>query len=180
MTDEPVETAGGQPGPAAEPDPAEIEARVRAHLKELGIDAEEVPIDPAYAATADFCERYGEPPETSANCIVVAGRSQERPHVACLVQATRRLDVNSTVRRWLGVRKASFAPADETMALTGMLPDGVTPFGLPDTITVLVDPPILDLPRVVVGGGSRRLKLAVAPVDLLRLPHAEVIEGLSR
>ncbi|MGH3665741.1 MAG: YbaK/EbsC family protein [Egibacteraceae bacterium] len=161
--------------------PETAERAVLDHLEALGVaDFEVVRIDPAFANTAEFCARYGYDMRTSVNCIVVATKTGQRRHAACCVQATRRLDVNATVRRRLGVRKASFAPAEETVALTGMAPDGVTPFGLPDGLPVWVDAEIMTLDRIIVGGGSRSLKLEVAPADLLRVPDAEVVAGLAR
>lgn len=159
---------------------AVIEQSVRTHLDELGIAYEWIPIDAEHADTATFCDRYGYPLEQSGNCIVVVSKTGERRHAACVVQATRRLDVNRTVRKLLGVRKASFAPPEETEALTGMRPDGVTPFGLPAELPVYVDTPIADLERVILGAGSRRAKLAVAPEALSRLPNAEFVAELSR
>lgn len=151
-----------------------------ASLDELAADYELIEIDPAYANTAAFCERYGYAPEVSANCIVVASKTGERRHAACLVQATRRLDVNRVVRRRLGVRKVSFAPAEETVALTGMLPDGVTPFGLPRDLPLWIDAGVVEHERVIVGGGSRRLKILVASEVFARMPPAEVVEGLAK
>lgn len=157
-----------------------IEAAVLDHLERLGASYSVVRIDPAYANTALFCERYGYAMDASANCILVASRTGERTYAACLVPATRRLDVNGTVRRLLGVRKASFAPAEEAVALTGMLPDGVTPFGLPHDVPVYVDAELLAFDRVIVGGGSRSLKLEVSTKALAAMPTAQVVEGLSK
>src|SRR5882672_889018 len=79
------------------------------------------PIDPDLADTAAFCAEYGSPLEASANCVVVAGkRSGEERFAACMVLATTRADVNGIVRRRLDVRKASFAPMDTAVELTGM------------------------------------------------------------
>lgn len=160
--------------------PDAAEQRVLAELDALGARYQQIRIDPAHANTATFCERYGYPPETSANCIVVASRTGERRHVACLVPATRQVDVNQVVRRRMGVRKASFAPPDETEELTGMLTDGVTPFGLPASLPVYVEAGLLDLAEVIVGGGSRSLKILVDPEVFARMPRAEVVEGLAR
>lgn len=154
------------------------EQAVLAHLDRLGADYEVVRIDPAFANTALFCERYGYSMEESANCIVVVGKTTPPRYAACLVQATRRLDVNGTVRRLLGVRKASFAPAEQTVELTGMLPDGVTPFGLPDDLPLYVDAPIMALDKVIVGGASRSLKLLVSTAVFSDV--ADVVEGLSK
>jgi prolyl-tRNA editing enzyme YbaK/EbsC (Cys-tRNA(Pro) deacylase) len=157
-----------------------IERSVLEHLAAVGAEFTAVRIDPAFANTAEFCRRYGYSMEASANCIVVAAKTGHRGHAACLVQATRRLDVNGTVRRLLGVRKASFAPAEETTQLTGMLPDGVTPFGLPPELPLYVDAEVMTLPKVSVGGGSRSLKIEVATAAFGALPQAQIIEGLSR
>ncbi len=157
-----------------------VEAAVLEHLERLAAPYTAVRIDPAFANTALFCEAYGYAMDASANCILVASKTGERTYAACLVPATRRLDVNGTVRRLLGVRKASFAPAEEAVALTGMLPDGVTPFGLPEHIPVYVDALLLGHDRVIVGGGSRSLKIEVSTAVLASMPAARVVEGLSK
>ncbi len=94
---------------------AEIEQRVRDTVCGLaGVDV--IDIDPALADTAEFCAAYGYELDDSANAIVVVGRQRnaEIPPVyaACVVLASTRLDVNRVVRTRLGVRKASFAPAE--------------------------------------------------------------------
>ena len=95
-------------------------------------------IDPALADTAEFCAAYGSPMDGSANCVVVAGRrGDDTRYAACLVLATTRADVNGLVRRRLNARKASFAPMDDAVALTGMEYGGITPVGLPAEWPVL-------------------------------------------
>ncbi|MPZ70896.1 MAG: hypothetical protein GEU71_15440, partial [Actinobacteria bacterium] len=157
----------------------EIEQKVLDAVERVSPDHDVIRIDPEYAATTEFCAKYGYTTEESVNCIVVVGKSDPPVYAACLVQATRRLDVNGTIRRRLGTRKASFAPSETTVELTGMLPDGVTPFGLPDDLPIWIDGPVRSLPRVIVGGGSRALKLYVPPDALAALPGAEFVVGLS-
>jgi prolyl-tRNA editing enzyme YbaK/EbsC (Cys-tRNA(Pro) deacylase) len=53
-------------------------------------------------------------------------------------EGTTRLDVNHAVKRLMGVSKLSFASADETMALTGMVIGGVTIFALPPDLPIYV------------------------------------------
>ncbi|MBW3601795.1 MAG: hypothetical protein KY434_03720 [Actinobacteria bacterium] len=156
-----------------------MEAAVLGHLDALGASYEVVRIDPRDADTAAFCARYGYAEHESGNCILVGARSDPRRYAACLVQATRRVDVNRTVRRLLGARKVSFASAEEATAVTGMLPGGVTPFGLPDEVTLYVDAPVAALRRVVVGAGSRALKVEVDGVVFARMPGATVVRGLG-
>jgi prolyl-tRNA editing enzyme YbaK/EbsC (Cys-tRNA(Pro) deacylase) len=137
-------------------------------------------IDPDLADTAAFCAAYGSPLDGSANCVVVAGRRGDVvSYAACLVLATTRADVNGLVRRRLGARKASFAPMDDAVALTGMEYGGITPVGLPDDWPVLVDAAVAAAPAVVIGSGIRGSKLALPGELAVRLPNAELTEGLG-
>jgi prolyl-tRNA editing enzyme YbaK/EbsC (Cys-tRNA(Pro) deacylase) len=138
-------------------------------------------IDPALADTAAFCEKYGSPLDASANCVVVAGkRAGEVRFAAALVLATTRADVNGVVKRRLDVRKASFAPMDEAVALTGMEYGGITPVGLPAEWPVLIDRRVAEAPELVIGSGIRGSKLLISGAALAALPGAEVIEDLAR
>lgn len=146
----------------------------------LEVDADVVDCDPALADTADFCEAYGYAMEDSANTIVVLGKSDPPVHVACVVLAHTRLDVNKAVRKRLGVRKASFAPAEQTRALTGMEIGGVTPFALPEDLSIWVDARVMERERIVLGGGSRAAKVVAPPAVLTALgARVEVVEDLA-
>jgi prolyl-tRNA editing enzyme YbaK/EbsC (Cys-tRNA(Pro) deacylase) len=138
------------------------------------------PIDPAVADTAAFCEMYDVAMDDSANCVVIAGRRADvTRYAACVVLATTRADVNGLVRRRLDARKASFAPMDEAVVLTGMEFGGITPIGLPASWPILVDRAVLDRDVVVIGSGLRRSKIALPSAALTELPGAEVIDGLA-
>lgn len=155
-----------------------IETRVRAAAAATAIPHEVVPCDPALADTAAFCEAYGYAMEDSANCVVVKGKADPPVFVACIVLANTRLDVNGVVRRRLGTRKASFAPAPEVEELTGMTIGGVTPFGLPQDFPIWVDARVMTRERIVLGGGSRACKVIGPPV-LLTAIGAEVVSDLA-
>ncbi len=154
-------------------------AWLEAHLRGLGQPYELFPCDPALADTAAFCEAYGFDPEDSANTIVVIGKSEPPRFAACVTLAPYRLDVNRTVRDRLGTRKASFAPPDDTAALTGMAMGGVTVFGLPDGLPIWVDARVMTRDRIVLGGGSRSWKVLAPPAILRALPDVEIVEGLA-
>ncbi len=151
----------------------------QAAWKSLGVAHEVMPCDPAAADTAVFCERYGVAPEDSANTIVVAVKREPRRHVACVVLATTRLDVNHKLRELLAEKRLSFDDAGETVAVTGMLVGNVVPFGLPDAVPVLVDAAVMDRPEIVLGGGGRNRKLRLAPGELAKLPGLRVVRGLA-
>jgi prolyl-tRNA editing enzyme YbaK/EbsC (Cys-tRNA(Pro) deacylase) len=154
-------------------------ARLESVVTPLGVPYELFACDPALADTAAFCEAYGFDPMDSANTIVVIGKADPPRYAACVTLAPFRLDVNRVVRDRLGTRKASFAPADDTAALTGMQMGGVTVFGLPPDLPVWVDARVMTRTRVVLGGGSRSWKVVSTPAILRALPNAEVVEGLA-
>lgn len=156
-----------------------LEQRVREALEALGVPHELIAIDPAFADTAAFCERYGIPLENSANTIVVASKKEPRQYAACVVKATTRLDVNHAVRRLMGVSRLSFATAEETRALTGMLIGGVTLFALPPDLPVYVDEALMDLEWVILGGGSRSLKVRTTPEVFRHVANTTVVPGLA-
>jgi len=151
---------------------------------EAPVDGDQVlvaPIDPDLADTAAFCEAYDVRLEQSANCVIVAGRREGiTRYAACVVLATTRADVNGVVRKQLDVRKASFAPMDEAVRLTGMEYGGITPIGLPQDWPVLVDARIGAQRHVIIGSGVRHSKIAIAGPALGALPNAVVIDGLAR
>jgi prolyl-tRNA editing enzyme YbaK/EbsC (Cys-tRNA(Pro) deacylase) len=130
-------------------------------------------IDPYLADTAAFCEAYEVAPQNSANCVVIVGRrGGETRYAAVMVLATMRVDVNGVIRRELDVRKCSFAPMDEAVALTGMEYGGITPIGLPEDWPILVDDAVVAAGDVVIGSGLRRSKILLPAVELLTLPNA--------
>lgn len=158
----------------------DTERRVREIVETLGIEHEIVDCDPTLADTAQFVEAYGYSMEESANTIVVIGKSDPPVYAACVVLGHTRLDVNKVVKKRLGTRKASFASADDTQALTGMAIGGVTPFGLPADLPLWIDARVMDCARIVLGGGSRACKVVGHPTLLTALPTAEVVADLAR
>ena len=78
--------------------------------------------DAALADIAAFCEHYGVSLEQAANTILAASRKVHPPKYAiCVVLGTTRLDVHKTVREKLAVKRLSFADAQTTVEVTGML-----------------------------------------------------------
>ena len=157
----------------------EIERRVMEVLGRLGVPYEWIEIDPAFADTAAFCAKYGSPLERAGNTIIAASKKEPRQYAACVVLATTRLDVNHAVRSLMGVSKVSFASADETMALTGMLLGGVTVFALPEDLPIYVDDKLLALDWLILGSGSRSSKIKISPEVFRRLPNTRVVPGLA-
>lgn len=151
---------------------------VKSVLESLGVPHEVISIDPEFADTAVFCEKYGYPADQSANTIIVASKKEPKKFSACVVLATTRLDVNRCVRKLMGVSRASFATAEEMMKLTGMEVGGVTPFSLPESVPLYVDQRIMELDWVILGGGSRNWKLKISP-EIFQKLAAETVADLA-
>ena len=160
--------------------PEEIEGRVRAALDELVVAGWEwIEIDPQYGDTADFCRQYGYDLPHSANTIIVASKRGPAAFCAAIVRACDRLDVNKRVRGLMGVPRASFASAEETREVTGMMIGGVTALALPEGLPIYADVRLLEMDYIILGAGSRSGKLKMSPQELEKLPGLEFIEGLS-
>jgi prolyl-tRNA editing enzyme YbaK/EbsC (Cys-tRNA(Pro) deacylase) len=148
-----------------------------AYAGEVGV----VAIDPELADTAAMTQAYDVPLHASANCVVVSGRRDGVERVAaCVVRADTRADVNTLVRKSLGVRKASFHAMERAVAESGMEYGGITPVGLPEGWRLFVDTACLEIKMVIVGSGVRRSKLLLPGHRLADLPGAEVLGGLGR
>ena len=110
---------------------------------------------------------------------MVASKKEPRKFGACVVKATTRLDVNHSVRALLGATKVSFASADETKALTGMMIGGVTVFALPPELPIYVDDKLMQREWVILGSGSRSSKIKISPEVFRRIRNATIVPGLS-
>lgn len=157
----------------------EIAERVREALIASGHDFEILDCDPALADTADFCIHYGIPPQNSANTILVKAKTGGERFVACVLLADSKLDVNRTVRKRLGARRVSFASAEETRRLCGMVLGGVTPVALPRGVPVWVDKRVMQADYVILGAGVREAKIKIRPAFFNTLTGTEIVEGLA-
>jgi prolyl-tRNA editing enzyme YbaK/EbsC (Cys-tRNA(Pro) deacylase) len=136
--------------------------------------------DPSLADTAQFCEHYNFALSESANAIIVVGKGESPAYCCCVVLATTRLDVNKVVNKLLGVKKASFASAEQTIDLTGMEIGGVTPFGLPAGLPIYIDAAVMAQSRVVVGGGNRSSKVVLDPKEFSKMSNIQIVDGLAK
>jgi prolyl-tRNA editing enzyme YbaK/EbsC (Cys-tRNA(Pro) deacylase) len=168
------------PGGIQEPAPEEVEKRVRAALDGFGVPYEVLPCDPEHADTASWSEMFGYSVGESANTVVVGSKYEEpKRYAACVYNSAARLDANNRVKRLMGVKKVSFAPAEETVVLTGMMINGLNPFALPPDLPLFVDEALLAQEHLVFGGGSRSCKIKVSPEVFHRIPGAQIVPDLT-
>lgn len=133
-------------------------------------------INPELADTDFFCKEYDVAHAISTNCLVVeARRADKKWYAAWLILATDMADINGVVRRQLDARKISFAPMDTALELTKMEYGGITPIGLPESWTILVDKSVMNNDVVVIGGGTRGSKLAINTKIFPELPNTKIL-----
>jgi hypothetical protein len=104
-----------------------IEERVVQILDGLGVPYELMQIDPALADTAACCENT-RCPGSAGNTIVVASKKEPRKFRRVRREGDPAARREPRRRALLGVSKVSFASAEETKTLTGMMIGGVTVF----------------------------------------------------
>ena len=132
----------------------DLSASIIQCLDATGLAYDVTECDPVLADTATYCQHYGLSLSNAANAILVKGKAGgEALYCLCVLLATHRLNTNHTVRKKLGARKVSFAPAQVTREITGMELGGVTPFALPADLPILVDQAVMSAETIVLGGG---------------------------
>jgi prolyl-tRNA editing enzyme YbaK/EbsC (Cys-tRNA(Pro) deacylase) len=138
-------------------------------------------IDPAHSDTETLCQVYDLPLEVMGNAVLVMGKREgQQRQACCMALANRRVDVNNLVKRTLDVRKASFAPMDYAVEVSGMEYGGITPVGLGPDWPVWLDDTIAAVELLCIGSGVRKSKLLLPGASLLNLPGARKIDELTR
>lgn len=155
-----------------------LHPKVTEALTQYGIQGEGMECDPSFADTASFLEKYGFTAEETCNAIVGIGKSDPPKYACCVVLANSKVDINKKFSQLIGVKRCSFASGEQTLELTGMEIGGVTPVGLPE-MPVFIDSQIMECERIVLGGGNRTSKLLIAPAELKKIPHVQIIDGLG-
>jgi len=128
-----------------------------------------------HSDTAAFSARYGFELDDCANTLVLKYSSAQGEHFAAVVTlGSRRLDINGAVKSKLGAKRLSLAKRDVATEITGMEFGGITAFGLPVDMRVLVDAAVMERKYVVMGAGYRQTKILLAPSALTALKLVEV------
>jgi prolyl-tRNA editing enzyme YbaK/EbsC (Cys-tRNA(Pro) deacylase) len=158
-----------------------LDHKIKTALDAQGMTYEVLACDPLLADTAEFCAHYDIPPQNACNTIIVVIKTEPRRYVACLVNATSKLDVNKKVSAIVGTKKLSFAASEETAELTDQMIGGVTLLALPADWPVYIDERIMSLDYAILGGGNRSSKIKLAPEELRKIANAQVADiGVPR
>ncbi len=139
-----------------------VHARLLRHLTASGISFRHVE-HPATFTSEDSARERGEPLECGAKALVV--KADDRFHLL-VIPAPRKLS-SKLARVALGAKQLRFATADELLALTGLVPGAVPPFGEPVLpLPLTADHEVGTLhPRVAFNAGSREHSVILDALD---------------
>ena len=87
-----------------------------------------------------------------------------------------KLDVNHKISKLIGIKRVSFASAEEKKDVTGQLIGGVTVSGLPNSVLLYIYERVMERDYIIVGGGNRSTKIKLAPGELRKLQRASVAD----
>ena len=73
-----------------------------------------------------------------------------------------------TLRSYMGQSRLTLARPDEVLQVTGFPIGAVSPFGLPNSMRVLVDRHVLDHAEISIGSGVRNTTVILQSQDLLK------------
>ncbi len=138
-------------------------------------------IDPKFSDTDAFCAEFQVDPAETANCLIVEGRRAGAITPAgCLVPAHARADINGLIRRRLGARQTSMASREFAVDASGQEYGSITILGLPGGWPLLIDQSLLEVSRLVIGGGLRRSKLLIPGTALTEISGAVILDTLTK
>ncbi len=83
----------------------------------------------------------------------------------------------SALRRYLGRSRVTMASKEEVLSVTGYKLGAVGPFGLPQSMRILVDESVLALKELSFGSGERGVAIMMRGKDFMRaLGNVEVVK----
>jgi Cys-tRNA(Pro)/Cys-tRNA(Cys) deacylase len=152
-----------------------LHENVRAAIR--GLEAEWKVYDHRELATeikspADFASALGYPVERIAKTLFLCSPDRHI-YAAAVCSVSRRLDFKSAARA-IRVSRVEVASAEDLAVKSGYPRNGVSPLGLADGISVVVDSLLLDYPSILIGGGAAAVEIEIAPADLVRISGAAV------
>lgn len=148
----------------------EVLESIRRLLTAAGVPFSEMRHAPT-RTSEESARARGEPLANGGKAILLKTDEQFRLFV---LPADRRLD-SASVKRELGVRKTRFASPEELLALTGLLPGSVPPFGPPVLpFELFVDETIRGNERIAFNAGTLTDSIVLAVPDYLAVAKPRI------
>ena len=120
----------------------------------------------------DFAAALGYPIQRITKTLLLRSHDGQ-VYVAAVCSVDRRLNFKSTANA-VGAKRVEVASPEDLQVKTGYPKNGVSPLGLAEHITVVVDRLLFDYPTVLIGGGAAKIEIELSPSDLVRISGATV------
>ncbi len=124
---------------------------------------------PVYTSE-EAAEVRGVPLSTGAKALICKGEDQ---FVMFVIPADRKLD-SKQVRRLCGWRKLRFANRDEVLALTGLTPGSIPPFGSLFGLTTFCDQKLGENTTINFNAGDHTISVSMKYTDYFEAERPEV------
>lgn len=105
--------------------------------------------------------------------LIFRGSQSQKPYLL-LVSGSNRVDVHAVEDR-LG-EKLEKPDADYVRQITGFAIGGVPPFGHATPMSAIIDPDLLQYPRIFAAAGTPNAIFGLTPEELLNLTQGRVVE----
>jgi Ala-tRNA(Pro) deacylase len=158
-----------------------------ARLDALGIETRTTTHAPVFTVAESQALRGTLLGGHSKNLFLRPAKGGPGPHLLAVLEENRQISVNALARA-AGAGRVEMAPADQLLALLGVLPGSVTPFGMvnapPGAVRIVLDAGLLrDHAWVHFHPLVNSMTTAIRPADLLRfldhLGHAPAVLELA-
>jgi Cys-tRNA(Pro)/Cys-tRNA(Cys) deacylase len=120
----------------------------------------------------DFAAALGYEIQRITKTLFLCGPEEQR-YVAAVCSIDRRLDLKS-IAEAIGVKRVEVSSLEDLKSKTGYPKNGVSPLGLTEDVSVIVDTKLLHYPTVLIGGGAAAIEIELTPSDLVRASRATV------
>ena len=143
-----------------------------ARLDALGIETRTTTHAPVFTVAESQALRGTLLGGHSKNLFLRPAKGGPGPHLLAVLEENRQISVNALARA-AGAGRVEMAPADQLLALLGVLPGSVTPFGMvnapPGAVRIVLDAGLLrDHAWVHFHPLVNSMTTAIRPADLLR------------
>lgn len=141
--------------------------RVRERLQQAGVERYTLLFHRPVLTSEEAAAVRGTPLTSGAKALVL--KAEDR-FILAVLPADRKLD-SRRLRQQLGVKSLRFASRQELLALTGLTPGAVPPFGSLFGLPTYCDPGLLQQPEINFNIGDNAVSMHLATQDYLRVEH---------
>jgi Cys-tRNA(Pro)/Cys-tRNA(Cys) deacylase len=120
----------------------------------------------------DFAAALGYPIQRITKTLFLRSHDGQT-YAAAVCSMNRRLNFKLTANA-IGTKRVEVASSEDLQVKTSYPRNGVSPLGLAEDITVVVDRLLLDYPTVLIGGGATEIEIELSPSGLVRISGATV------